>query len=811
MSDNGLLKKAAELRAENPDLGISDKLSSSEGLGISPEDQQEIMAQINKISQSNKMKSSPSTWKVVPKKKGFVLPLLVNLGAAAVLAIGFFSLSQLFGSVDVQGLDETVQLSTAEGRLVAEIRREAEGAILEKDREINEIQARLAAIEQERQQITASFDQQLQAREAQLRAELEQELEAERQRLRAQGLSEEAIQERLRAFEEEKNRAFQAELSRFTAQIEAERRQIQANLDAARNEFNSNLAAATAERQRIQEESRQREIELRAQMDAQSRELEAARAQAAANLQSAQMELRTLNEAATRAQAAEDRLIGLYSSIRAAIREGRIEDAERGLSSLRTFIADPSVATLPGLSRRRDIDLFAMDLIDRTLASERARTSPETARLSESLAILSSIRETTQQARTLVTAGNRAEAANLYRQVLQTLPEVLEAQQFTQDRTLAERQALASTAATAMNAAYSAQDWNALDQAFGQLLAGLPLTDPQIALVLRQLREGSITQDQQARIARETQDAQPGLNTAQTAFNQGRFADAIRGYATLLDQFPNATQVPQIVQGLEQATQAFSQEFTAFRNQAQANEAQASAAAQAAAQTRQSNEATIQNQQAQIQQLQTELTQIRQNLQTTEARLQEQQALAQRTEEARQTALREIQALQARLDSQATQPQATPSTNQPSGTDSGISQEEFAALQQQAEAFASVAQRYERIVAEYQAYVAREDQILAQGGSVALIQGRNTLASFLNTPAIANAMPTMQTRIDRYFQAAGEIGSTEVLFNAADILDGASRIQDLQARQRYFAELRVRYQTSEGMLEFLRVLESTLN
>ncbi|NCN05190.1 MAG: hypothetical protein GW949_06135 [Spirochaetales bacterium] len=814
MQDRGLLRKAIHFKnysnsvaKRNARAHEGDPLTP----GISEADQEDIRLQIDQIAQSNRMKADELAWKVIPKKHGFVLPLLVNVGAAGVLALGIFTLSTLFAASENQALNETVQLSSAEGRLVAEIRREAEGAIQEKDKEINEIQVRLEVIERERSQLAANVEQQIQAREAELRAQLDVELQQERQRLIAEGLSEEVIQERLRAFEEEKNAAFQAELARYSAEVEEERIRLQNSLDAAQREFNSNLAAATAERQTIQEESRRREQELRAQMDAQNEELEAARAEAAASLQSAQAELTALNQTAARAQAAEDQLIGLYTSIRAAIREGRIEDATRGLDSLRTYLNDPSVISVQSLARRRDIDLFAIDLIDRTLAAERARTSSDTARLSESLAILSSIRESASQARAAASAGDRTRATTLYRQVIQTLPEILEAQQYTQDRSAAELQNTTTAALSSLGQAYSAGDWVALDRSFEQLLSSLPLTDPQIATTLRQLKEGTENQTQQTQQTRQTEDANPGLTSANLLLNQQQYTAAISAYTNLLSTYPLANQASQFVGNINEAARRLNNQYSSFQSQTRAEQESTQGILE-------ENAVQISEQRQQIAQLQQELSATQRQLTSSQQTISNLQSQFQRAEEGRLSALEQIEELRLQLtaaqiaaDATATAAaQTTPDGASASDQESGISEEEFVNLQAQAEELAVVAARYEQVLTNYQQYALLEDRILAETTSQTLVQGRNTMNTFFSTPEVADIMPGMQDRIDRYITAAGELGTTEVLFNASDIVDGALRIQDVGVRDRYFVDLLGRYQDNEGMTEFIQTLQRTL-
>ena len=103
----------------------------------------------------------------------------------------------------------------------------------------------------------------------------------------------------------------------------------------------------------------------------------------------------------------------------------------------------------------------------------------------------------------------------------------------------------------------------------------------------------------------------------------------------------------------------------------------------------------------------------------------------------------------------------------------------------------------------YKAYTAEEDRVLSGGGSLALVAGRARMDEFFANDAITGVLPGMRARVNRYLEAFQAAGQKEVLFNAADIVDGAARIKDPAARQRFFQDLESRYAGNVSMLEFL--------
>jgi len=125
-------------------------------------------------------------------------------------------------------------------------------------------------------------------------------------------------------------------------------------------------------------------------------------------------------------------------------------------------------------------------------------------------------------------------------------------------------------------------------------------------------------------------------------------------------------------------------------------------------------------------------------------------------------------------------------------------------------ALAEATARYEAVASAYRAYSSEEDAILGRGGDLAIVEARAKLDAFLSSAEVANAMPGMRDRIARYLESFQSAGQKEVLFNAADIVDGASRIRDAATRDRYFRDLEGRYAGDESMLEFLATVRDGL-
>jgi len=784
-----LLKKAQEFRkAVGSDLAESGSFVFDQASGISKEDQKDILLHIDRVAKSSRILSGPETWKVRPRKRGLAMPILVNLVGLVVLAAGLFTLTRIFAPRESATESSSVLLSSAEGRLLQEIKRETEGLILEKDREIASIQERMASLDKEKDQLAASVETRIKAKELELEDQLKLELDKERQRLQAEGLSEAAIQERLREFERLKTEEFKSQLDGFAKKAEEERLALQGNLDKARAEYMKTLSDATAERQRIQDESRAREQVLRAQLDDKNAALEAERARAADTLRSAQAELTKLNESATRAKAAESQLLGLYAAARQGLREGRIEDAAKTLVSLRAYLNEPQVTALPALQERRELDLFAMDLIDRTIAAERAKASVDTSRLTAALDALTVVRNETERGRAAVAVGNHESAAASYRKALGATKELEEAAAYIEGdwkarldlrvaevekaAVVAEKMATdAKAAVAAIDAA--AKDSQALESAFSRLLAGLPLGPGEAARVYGNIKAAGARETDAARRGTDTLAAEVPFQSAVAEFAGERFADAIRGYASVLARFPAAGQAPQALDGIVKSGNRLSAALLESRE---------NAAERVAA-------------------LEVRLAESSVRAAGLEASL--------ASSESDSATLRErVTVLESAVAAATTA--ATPASAVPGGPTSAeylALQEEKAGLESQ---LAAARARYQAVNAAYLAYAADEDAILARGGELALVEARARLEAFLSSPEISEALPGMRDRIAAYLSSFQAAGQKEILFNAADIVDGAARIRDATARARYFTDLEKRYERDPAMLEFLISVRESL-
>jgi len=281
-----------------------------ENSGISAEEQQEIMAQIDGIAEKNRRQLSENApvkkEKIAAKKKGFVFPLAVNIAAAAVLCLGGFLLVSFNSKVDEQVRTGNVVYNVTERALIDEIRRETEEQIAAKEMEIAAISARMEEIDNELLLLYSS------------------------------------------------------NINLSSEQIEARERLL-----AMQSSFRSELSVLNNERSQILETSRAREAKLRAQLEERTQELTAAQ-RVSGELEAAAGELEKLSGEQAKIAAIDAHFSGGVALIGDLVRNNRFEQASQSLTNLRDFVNNNLSPQTASFRVKRDYytqTLNAMDLL----------------------------------------------------------------------------------------------------------------------------------------------------------------------------------------------------------------------------------------------------------------------------------------------------------------------------------------------------------------------------------------------------------------------------------------------------------------
>ncbi len=390
-------------------------LSKEEEPEIPPDEREEVLTQINEIIAKNRIEIKPETFSFIPQRSGAFFPILLNALAVLTILLGAFLFSSFFNRREESLVTGPAAIITAEAKLIKALKQESEQQLNQKDREISEIQMKLADISSERDKLKSETEAQILKREQELREALEVELKAERQRLQSEGISSERIEQQLRELEENKSREYSEQLELFKKKTEAELAKKEASITAIVDEYEQSLQQARVERTQLQEELKKQEAELQAQFRAREKELESDRSRIAG-------ELDQIREQRQKEELVFDQIFSSYNRVKVNIRASQYDEALKNLDTLYNYLNQESIASLPAIQRRRSVELFIIASLRRLIENERTSVEQDAASLIASADLLTSISSIVEQADNRFRAGDTTAAQELYLSAIEKIP-----------------------------------------------------------------------------------------------------------------------------------------------------------------------------------------------------------------------------------------------------------------------------------------------------------------------------------------------------------------------------------------------------
>ena len=291
-----------------------------QGQKIDERDRKEILETIDRVAAGNRLAAAPALFRINPTKKGFLFPLVVNIAAALAVVGGFAGSSIYFSKQQATISSQAGTFFSAEGMLVAQVRKEAEAKLKQKDGEIATIQSKLAQLDQESAALKSNMQATINAKEAALKAQMAAELAAEKARLGTLGISQGEVAKRLAAYEQQKNAQLAQAIDAYRAQSEASLAAKESQIQAQAAQSRQALALADQQRKQLETQAQQQEAALRAQYQAQTQKLQSANLKLQAESYAAQAKLQALAAQSQNEQLVSDQIIGSYSTILGDIR-----------------------------------------------------------------------------------------------------------------------------------------------------------------------------------------------------------------------------------------------------------------------------------------------------------------------------------------------------------------------------------------------------------------------------------------------------------------------------------------------------------
>jgi len=89
------------------------------------------------------------------------------------------------------------------------------------------------------------------------------------------------------------------------------------------------------------------------------------------------------------------------------------------------------------------------------------------------------------------------------------------------------------------------------------------------------------------------------------------------------------------------------------------------------------------------------------------------------------------------------------------------------------------------LISRFEAYVEREDQILAQGGTGSLAEAKLELDAFLTSPPVIQTFPGLFDRFSRYQRAFEAEGRENAILEMIDVVYNLSAYESARQKQAF--------------------------
>jgi hypothetical protein len=415
-SDSGLYHRARlakELAAEQAAAGYLD----DGGREISAEDREEVSEQINAIIARNKIDIQPGTFKYRSQKSGAALPLLMNLLVAGLLAGGLYFLIHIFEQKEESLTTSQTAVESAEGKVIETLKRDALRRLEAKDQEISSIRSRVDALNDEKERLRGSMDEEIARRERELQAELSAQLEAERRKLLDAGFSEQSIETQLAELEAGTREQNRREIELLQQQSDADIAAREATIAGLLAQQDQILIRAQQERSDLEAALAEQETRLQERLEEQRQSISAEQVRA-------EDRLRSLQEQAEQERMLSEQILSFYAAVRDDLRAARYGEALAGLNQLEQFLGQEAVESVPAIGSRTAVDLFLIDSLRGLITREQSVRQADTPSLVAAADLLNSLSAQVEEAGRREAAGDSEGAAGLYARVLERIPAV---------------------------------------------------------------------------------------------------------------------------------------------------------------------------------------------------------------------------------------------------------------------------------------------------------------------------------------------------------------------------------------------------
>ncbi len=387
---------------------------------FSQEEKKEILQQIDRISAGSKISITPELFEVKPAKKGWTLPLVINILGLVVIAGGFFFANRYFQAKEETMVLEEKTYVSAEDSVVKELKKQTEEKLKQKEEEISKIQSELAKLDKESASLKATMESQIKAKEDELKRQMQIEMEKERARLKSKGISSAEMEKQLKEFQNKKELDINTALESFKIQSEAALKEKEKELTQAKAVAQQILDKANKDKAALEAEAKKREEELTKQFEAEKKAL------TEQNLE-AQKKLEELSRLQRNERLVQDQITGSYTQIMNAINEGDYAKASLAINDLRKILSDPKIQSLPNIYKRLDVENFILDSLESRIAQAGTEKTTDFKTLASIAQMLINARTNAKKGEEAAEKGDIYEARRYLNASITSLPQIKKA------------------------------------------------------------------------------------------------------------------------------------------------------------------------------------------------------------------------------------------------------------------------------------------------------------------------------------------------------------------------------------------------
>jgi hypothetical protein len=506
---------------------------------ISARERQEILVRIDELVAGARKPAGVADRAVRAARSGALFPLLVNLGAVALIAAGAYVLPRLFDASERTIVARTAEKPVGEARIVSAVVQEGEAKLAEKDREIVGIQSRIDDLGRELVNMRTGRDAEIARREQALRAALDAELAVERQRLEKTGIAAAALEKQLAVLDQRRTADLARQLDAYRSEKDAEIAAKEKEIDARFAGYQRDLAAARG---------------ARALLEADLASAQASGASAVSEQQRLARELAAVTEQSRREELAVSQLTTAWQSVGEATKAGLWDTAVQGLDAIEALLAQDAVVSLPTIRRRAAVDGILVDSMRRLVAAERGDRAAGGA-----AAALQEAASLVVQAEAKLADGDAKAARELYLAAIGELPALQTAYERLSSMeaggAASSRQAVADALAQA-DAAYAAGNWKTALDRYERTLGLLKDAARELPRAASRIADAGYRQATVDQAARQDRSARTLIEKADGLARQGDLDGALVTYASVVDSYPLSAQVKNAVAGISSVVDA---------------------------------------------------------------------------------------------------------------------------------------------------------------------------------------------------------------------------------------------------------------